>query len=203
MAVQAAMALQVEFDEFVDAIRVLPPDTDRQTFTRMVEERYEYDDDIESEELLHTLAIRAARHLAEDEFSLWIDEESILGTDPVRALSDRLTAWATDDRSADGDQDIDTEQSDDAASAAFQSSRDDRFRKACWTLIRTARSKCLRLTVPVSTGRVVGPQLLAGHIADEIADPTEEGDWDLRVVFAVGYGIPDDVFDELRDDAAT
>ncbi|MBT1176267.1 hypothetical protein JS532_01640 [Bifidobacterium callimiconis] len=47
------------------------------------------------------------------------------------------------------------------------------------------------------------PYMFQSRVDDEIADPTEEGDWDLRVAFAVGYGIPDNVFDELRDDAAT
>lgn len=47
------------------------------------------------------------------------------------------------------------------------------------------------------------PYMFQSRVDDEIAEPSEEGDWDLRVAFAVGYGIPDDVFDELRNDAET
>ncbi|RSX52610.1 hypothetical protein [Bifidobacterium callimiconis] len=131
---QAAMALQMAFDEFVDAIQALPPDTDRAAFTCMVKERYGYDGDIESEELLHALAIRAARHLAEDEFALWADEESVLGADPVKAASDRLTAWTADDRH-------DNAETIDAVSAAFRSSRDDWLRRVGESRRNTPRSR--------------------------------------------------------------
>ncbi|KAB7791441.1 hypothetical protein [Bifidobacterium leontopitheci] len=40
------------------------------------------------------------------------------------------------------------------------------FRKACWTLIRVAKAKRLRLTVPSAHGRRIGIRLLAWTLAD-------------------------------------
>lgn len=42
----------------------------------------------------------------------------------------------------------------------------ERFRKACWTLIRVAKAKRLRLTVPGPYGRHIGPRLMAIMLSD-------------------------------------
>ena len=130
---QAAMALQMEFDEFVDVIRSLPVDTDRPAFTRMVQDRYGYDGDIESEGLLHALAARAAKRLAEDEFVLWTAAETALGSDPVNAVSDRLLAWTSGDHHGD--------QRGDSTEAAFRTSRDNWIRRVSENRRNTPRSR--------------------------------------------------------------
>ncbi|KAA8817617.1 hypothetical protein EMB92_03475 [Bifidobacterium callitrichos] len=89
---EATLAIQSEFDGFVDFIAGLPADIDRREFVVAVEREYGFDGDIESMTMLRTLAKRAAEELAKKTVRGWFAASA----EPSNATSELIARWRLD-----------------------------------------------------------------------------------------------------------